>query len=121
MKDDNGIDYKEVNGVLNPDTQISNEPETDTAPLGKYGQMYYKYLRDEQSDRFAVLRMEGELMPLLHQVNEEAHQRIENMTSNMMKNYNGDKDDTMAIFRHRNAAKEIAEEAVIREFVLIPR
>lgn len=121
MKDGTDIGYKEENGVFNPDIQISNEAEADTTPLGKYGQMCYKYLRDEHPDRFAVLRMEGELMPLLHNINDEAHQRIEWLTNELMKRYSDGSYDTMVHFRRRNAVREVAEEVVIREFVLIPR
>ena len=122
MKKGVDIDYKEKNGLLYPDLHISNDPMADTTPLGKYGQMCLNYLKEEHPDRYDALLMEGELMPLMHRVNEEAYQQIESITDKLIKKQGySDSSDTMVMFRRRNAYKEVAEEVIIREFVLIPR
>ena len=61
-------------------------------------------------------------MPIMHKVNEEAHAQVEKLTDKLirMQGYS-DTSDTMLMFRRRNSYKAVAEEVVIREFVLIPR
>lgn len=116
------FNYKERNGLLYPDLQISNDPIADTEPLGKYGQMCLSYLKEEHPDRYAELVMAGELMPLMHKVNEEAHLQVEDLTDKLLKKQNySDSSDTLVMFRRRNSFKAIAEEVVLQEFVLIPR
>jgi len=115
------LDYAKKNDLLYPKVQISDNPEADTTPLGKYGQMCLKFLQEEQPDRYKLLLMNGELVTLMHKINEEAHQKITELTNELMTQYNDGDADTMVDIRRRNAANDVAEEVVIREFVLIPR
>lgn len=116
------INYNEKNGLFYPELQISNDPTADTTPLGKYGQMCLNFLKEEHPDRYAALFMDGELMPLMHRVNNEAHQQIEELTDKMIEKQGySQSSDTMVMFRRRNCYKQVVEEVVIREFVLIPR
>lgn len=115
------INYIQKNGYLFPYIQISNEKKADTNPLGKYGQMCLSYLRAEHPDRYAELLMNGELMPLMHKVNDEAYEQIAQIMGKSMEQYNDNTTDTMLNFRRRSTAKAIAEEIVIKDFVLLPR
>jgi len=40
------LEYIEVDGILYPKIQISNDVEYDEMPLGKYGRMRLKYLKE---------------------------------------------------------------------------
>jgi len=115
------INYIEKNGYLFPDIQISNHEKADTTPLGKFGQMCLSYMKVENPDRYAELLMNGELMPLMHKVNDEAYEQIEQIMGKSMKRYKDNSTDTMLNFKRRNTAKAIAEEIVIKDFVLLPR
>ena len=115
------INYVEKNGYLFPDVQISNEKKADTTPLGKYGQMCLSYLKAEHPDRYAELLMNGELMPLMHKVNDEAYGQIAQIMGKYMEQYNDNPTDTILNFKRTNTAKAIAEEIVIKDFVLLPR
>lgn len=115
------INYIGKKGYLIPDIQISNDKKADDAPLGKYGQICLLYLKEEHRDRYAELLMNGELMPLMHKVNGEAYEQIEQIMGKSMKQYKDNSTDTMLNFRRRNTAKAIAEEIVIKDFVLLPR
>ena len=122
MKEPLGLNYKEINGLLYPDLQISNNPIADIEPLGKYGQMCLSYLKEEHPVRYAELVMDGELMSLMHKVNEEAHLQVEDLTNKLLKKQKySDSSDTLLMFRRRNSFKAMAEEVVIQEFVLISR
>lgn len=115
------IAYKNVNGAKYPDLQISKKPEADTTPLGKYGQMCLNFLKDEHPERYAELRMSGDLMPLMHEVNEEAYRQVKDLTEKLMKKEDYDKSDTMERTRKYNTCQAEAEGIVLSEFVYQPR
>ena len=108
------INYTTRNGALCPDLQISKDGEADKRPIGKYGQMYLNYLKDEHPETYAELRMSGELMPLVHKVNDEVHEQIKKLSCKLIKQY-PNTNDTMQIFRQRNTCQAIAEEIIIKE------
>ena len=112
------IAYKNKNGINYPNLQISNNPDADKAPLGKYGQMCLKFLKEEYPDRYAELKISGELMPLMHNVNEEAYRQINELTERLMeKEEIADKNDTIQRFKTHNICRSEAEEIVLREYV----
>ena len=116
------LNYKKRNGLLYPELQVSNDPMADIEPLGKYGQMCLSFLKEEYPDRYAELTMNGELMAIMHKVNEEAHAQVEELTDRLIRQQGySDTSDTILMFRRRNSYKAVAEEVVIREFVLVPR
>lgn len=49
------LHYKEQDGMLLPDLQISNSNEADK-PLGRYGRMALEYLKDNQPERYTILK-----------------------------------------------------------------
>ena len=61
------LHYKEQEGMLLPDLQISNNSEADR-PLGRYGRMALEYLKDNQPERYTILKMDGSLMEIMHRV-----------------------------------------------------
>ena len=56
------IKYRDVDGAKYPELQISKNPEADRIPLGKYGQICLNFIKEEYPDRYAELRMSGDLM-----------------------------------------------------------
>lgn len=115
------IVYRNENGAKYPDLQISKAPEADTTPLGKYGQMCLNFLKEEYPDRYSELRMSGDLMPLMHEVNEEAYRQVKDLTEKLIKRETYDKSDTMARTRKYNTCQAEAENIVLTEFVYQPR
>ena len=112
--------YEKKNGMLYPQLQISKDVKADSTPLGKYGQMCLIYMKDEYPDRYAELRMSGELMPLMHKIDEEAHRQVKKFTNKLMEKEEKT-DDTMQKFRLINTCKAEAEEMVLTGFVYQPR
>lgn len=110
------ISYTNINGALYPNLQISKDKEADKRPIGKYGHMYLNYLKDEHPERYAELRMSGELMPLVHKVNDETHEQIKELTCKLMNQYPSTT-DTMQKFRQRNTCQAMAEEIILKEFL----
>ena len=79
------VESKDVDGAKYPELQISKNPEADRIPLGKYGQICLNFIKEEYPDRYAELRMSGDLMPLMHEVNEEAYRQVKDLTEKLMK------------------------------------
>ncbi len=67
------LEYEEVDEILYPKIQISNDVKYDEKPLGKYGQMRLKYLKEHKAYMYRELLMNGELMEHCHRVNDEAN------------------------------------------------
>lgn len=99
------LSYVERNGILYPDIQISNDAEADKRPVGKYGMMWLRFMKEYHYDRYVELLMNGELMQIAHKVNDESHEQIELM----LRGSNG-------YVRHM-----ANEGQVIREFVFVIR
>ena len=70
------LNYTEIDGIMYPEIQNSNNREADETPLGKYGQMALSYLKENHPHRYTYLLMEGELLLTMHKVNEEAHNHL---------------------------------------------
>ena len=122
MKEALSLNYTEKDGILIPDIQISNDRTADEKPLGKYGQMAMNYLRDNHPSRYSLLLSEGELLPMMHRVNEEAYDRLDTMMEQMLKtNQIPNQSNTMESYRHREMLKTTAEEIILHELIYIQR
>ena len=56
------LEYEEIDGILYPKIQISNDVKDDERPLGKYGQMRLKYLKEHKTYVYRELLVNGELV-----------------------------------------------------------
>ncbi len=110
------ITYTKKNGMLYPSLQISKEKFSDEQPVGKYGQMYLTYLKSEHSDRYAELKMSGELMSNVHKINDEVHKQIKELSDKIMLQY-PKTEKTMQNFKHLNTCRAIAEEIILKELL----
>ena len=68
------ITYTTVNGVQLPNLSL---PETE--PIGRYGRMRQKYLREHRPILWNQLLLNGTLWPHLHETEEAAQRRIDLM------------------------------------------
>ncbi|HEY9061077.1 MAG TPA: TnpV protein [Pseudobacteroides sp.] len=100
-----------------PNIQISNDSNYDQ-PLGKYSRMAMEYLLEGNLQRYMILKMDGTLMEIMHKVQEEAVEKIENILQQMlMKNQMPKTEDIMEKTRHMNSLRAAAEEIVLNELV----
>ncbi|MNC52974.1 hypothetical protein D3C75_1023500 [compost metagenome] len=80
------------------------------------------YLRDNHPQRFQILLMQGILMETIHNVEQEALERMEQLTEQLLRLRPMPKtDDTLERTRHLNQIKSTAEELVLNDIVLKPR
>jgi len=121
-KDHLNLSYQERDGLLYPNLRISNEAEADQQPLGKYGRIALNHLRQHHPQRFLILQMQGNLMEKMHQVEQEALERMEQLTEQLLRLQPlPQTDDTLERTRHLNQIKATAEELVLNDIVLKPR
>ena len=114
------LNYKEQGGMLLPDLQISNSSEADR-PLGRYGRMALLEICN-QPERYTILKMDGSLMEVMHRVQDEAMEKIEALTQQMLQQEPMPQtEDILERTRHLNDLKLMAEETVLQTIVLIPR
>ncbi|WP_243131402.1 TnpV protein [Desulfitobacterium sp. LBE] len=111
------MNYQEIDGLKVPCIQISNNSEDDR-PLGKYGRMAMEFLKEQNPQRFMILKMDGTLMEIMHKVQEEAVEKIEHITQEMLKmEPMPETEDIMEKTKHLNSLKSVAEEIVLNEVV----
>ena len=67
------LTYTEINGYLIPDLIL---PETDTRPIGKYGELRRQFLQEYRSDLFDFMLLEGTLHSHLADVDAEARRQM---------------------------------------------
>ena len=115
------LSYREQDGMLLPNSQISNCMEDDR-PLGRYGRMALSYLRDNYPVRYTALKIDGSLMETMHRIQREATEQIERLTQQMlMDTLMPVTDDILERTRHLNDLKSMAEETILQAFVLVER
>ena len=112
------MENKELQDLI---SSLGTEDEADQ-PLGKYGRMAMRYLHETDPQRFSLLKMQGELMSLMYKVEDEAAEQVESITQKLLQSDPPPQtEDILVRTRHLNKQRDIAEEIVIREMVLIPR
>ena len=112
------LTYTEINGYLIPDLIL---PETDTRPIGKYGELRRQFLQEHRSDLFDLMLLEGTLHSHLADVDAEARQMVEDTIAKMAHQQGVDealkRADPMAWAGRMNAIKNAAEEAVLPDLL----
>jgi len=96
------LNYIEKNGILYPDIQISNDANADKRPMGKYGMMWLRFMKEFHHDDYTHHFLKGDLTEIAHKVNDESHEMIDGMLNRK----------STSMDRH------IIEENIIKEFVL---
>ncbi len=112
------LTYTEINGYLIPDLILL---ETDTRPIGKYGELRRQFLREHRPDLFDLMLLEGTLHSHLADVDVEARQMVEDTIAQMARQQGVDealkRADPLAWAGRMNAIKNAAEEAVLPDLL----
>ena len=112
------LTYTEINGYLIPDLILS---ETNTRPIGKYGELRRQFLREHRPDLFDLMLLEGTLHSHLADVDAEARQMVDDTINQMARQQGVDealkRADPLAWAGRMNAIKNAAEEAVLPDLL----
>ena len=110
------ITYMTVNGVQLPNLSL---PETE--PIGRYGRMRQKYLREHRLILWNQMVLNGTLWPHLHEIEEAAQSRIDLMLPKLAAEAGATEElkaaDPMKWTGLINSCKAQAEEVVLNELI----
>ena len=115
-----GGTYREENGRLIPEIKL---PEQTNYQIGKYGRMHFDYIKQHRRGRYTTLLTEGKLNALLHEIDLEANEMLENIILRLVAARGIDEDlkarDMLRWVAEMNNIKATAEEIVLRKVVLV--
>ena len=113
------ITYTEKDGLLYPDLEL---PEQSGEDIGRFGRMRKRYLKEHRKAYYSLLCMKLELNDHLREINRQALEQIELITSQLAKAEGITEQlkarDQLGWVQEMNSCRARAEEIVIREMVL---
>ena len=113
------ITYTEKDGLLYPDLML---PEQSGEDIGRFGRMRKRYLKEHRKAYYSLLCMKLELNDHLREINRQAIEQIELITSQLAKAEGITEQlkarDQLGWVYAMNSYRARAEEIVIREMVL---
>ena len=114
----NGGTYTQVGDVLLPNLSIGEEEQR---PIGKYGRMRKRYLKEEHPVVFSELLLSGKLYPHLLEIDEACEGRMELLVLQMAKREGVTEElkatNQMEWIRRMNSIRSQAEEIVLHELI----
>ncbi|MBQ5977524.1 MAG: TnpV protein [Oscillospiraceae bacterium] len=114
----NGGTYTRVGDVLLPDLTIG---EAEQRPIGKYGRMRKRYLKEHHPVIFSELLLSGKLYPHLLEIDEACEGRMELLVFQMAKREGVTEalkaTDQMEWVARMNSIRSRAEEIVLHELI----
>ena len=111
-----GGTYFEKDGLLYPNLSMEQEPEQIT--VGKYGLLWTSYMKETYPDRYRHHIRMGQLYSKAAEVNEEAYEILDSISEKYLKKHKlVNSNSMMEMWKLREQAKQIAEEAVYETVV----
>ena len=114
----NGGTYTQVSDVLLPNLTIGEDGQQ---PIGKYGRMRKRYLKEQHPVLYSELSLSGKLYPHLLEIDEACEARMELLVLQMAKLEEVTEalkaSDQMEWVRRVNSIRSRAEEIVLHELV----
>ena len=114
----NGGTYTQVGDVLLPDLCIE---EAEQRPIGKYGRMRKRYLKEQHPAVYSNMILNGSLYNHLSEINKAADERIELIVRQLAaKRGITEKlkaEDQLRWVQEMNAIRATAEEIVLAELI----
>lgn len=96
-------------------------PENTAHPIGKYGRMRERHLKDNHPVLYNVLLLSGKLLPHLQEIDAAARQRLDALLPQMMQNAGATEElkaaDPLRWAGLMNALKAQTEEMILTELV----
>ena len=108
----NKLTYTRCGDYYIPDLKLSEQPE---APIGKYGCMRQRYLKEHRPSLYSSLILSEKLYPHLLEIDRAARERMDAMLPRMMEVAGV----TMRWVGLMNTLKAQAEEVLFQELIYI--
>ena len=114
----NKLTYTRCGDYYIPDLKLSEQPE---APIGKYGRMRQRYLKEHRPGRYSSLILSEKLYPHLLEIDLTARERMDAMLPRMMEAAGVTEKlkacDPMRWVGLLNTLKAQAEEMIFQELI----
>ena len=114
----NGRTYTRVGDMLLPDLTLE---ETESKPIGKYGRMRKRYLKEHRPAIYSAMLLNGELYGNLSEIDQACEERMKLLARQMAKQEGMTEAlkaaDQMEWVRRMNSIRSRAEEIVLNELV----
>jgi hypothetical protein len=122
------LEYVRAGDYLIPALTIGasalGETEEETRPLGKYGLMRFRHLRDNDKYLYSLLEIRGQLDSHLREIDETASRRVESFMEEELRKNPIPEDlkntDPLEWAGRMENLKARAEEIVTRELIFTP-
>ena len=113
-----GGTYTQVGDYLLPDLVIA---ETDQHPIGKYGRLQKRYLKEHRPVLYSNLLTAGNLYRHMSEIDQACEERMDLLTHQMAKQEGVNEalkaTDQMEWVRRMNSIRNRAEEIILHELV----
>ena len=113
------LTYHQEGDYLIPDLALA--PEDEEITLGKYGMIYKKHLKENDSLTFETMRLDGTLWPHLAETERQVQEMVESLIKQMATTVGVTEElkarDMMAWVGAMNNIKARAEEIALNELV----
>ena len=114
----NELTYTRCGDYYIPDLKLSEQPE---APIGKYGRMRRRYLKEHRPGLYSSLFLSGKMYPHLLEIDRAAHERMDAMLPCMMEAAGVTEElkarDPMRWVGLMNTLKAQAEKVIFQELI----
>ena len=115
----NKLTYTRCGDYYIPDLKLSEQPE---APIGKYGRMRRRYLKEHRPGLYSSMILSEKLYPHLLEIDRAARERMDAMLPRMMEAAGVTEElksrDPMRWVGLMNTLKAQAEEVILAELIL---
>ena len=110
------IPYVERDGILYPVLTIPKDMELSA--VGKYGLLWLSFMKENHKQRYRTLARLGCINRQAFRVNEDAYEMLDTITGQHLKKHKPvNSGSTIEMWKLREQAKSIAEEAVLADIV----
>ena len=114
----NELTYTRCGDYYIPDLKLSEQPE---APIGKYGRMRQRYLKEHRPGLYSSLILSEKLYPHLLEIDKAANERMDTLMPQLMEAAGVDEAlkvaDQMRWVGLMNTLKAQAEETILSELI----
>ena len=112
------LSYRTENGMRLPNLEL---PEQADHPIGKYGQMRLKFMKEHRKGTYTTILTEGRLNQYLHEIDETAEEQISQSISRMALSLGVTEkmkaENPMQWVQMMNNLKNAAEEEVLANLI----
>lgn len=116
----NELTYTRCGDYYIPDLKLSEQPET---PIGKYGRMRQRYLKEHRPGLYSSLILSEKLYPHLLEIDRAARERMDAMLPRMMEAAGVTEElkarDQLAWVGDMNSIRSRAEEIILSEMIFV--